>query len=80
MARRYHGSTERSARNAALVSQGNRLGILRQAVSFTQLIFSLIQMCPVGANALRSSNTASATPAAVTFFRWQNRRVPHGLL
>jgi hypothetical protein len=51
----------------------------RPSSSFTQFIFSLTQMCPVGANALRSSNTAGATPAAVPFFRQQNRRVPHVL-
>src|SRR6266852_7643354 len=35
--------------------------------------FPLTRMCSVGANALRSSNTASTTPAAVTFFRQENR-------
>jgi hypothetical protein len=51
----------------------------RPSSSFTQLIFSL-------AGRARSAQTRCghrippATPAAVTFFRRQNRRVPHVLL
>jgi len=47
--------------------------------SLTQSIFSATQMCSVGANALRSSNTASATPAAEPLLRQENSRVPQAL-
>src|SRR5712672_3544795 len=47
--------------------------------SFTQSIFSAIQMCSVGANALRSSKAASATPATVPFFRHENSLAPQVL-
>src|SRR5277367_5575975 len=47
--------------------------------SVTQCIFSLTQMCSVGLNALRSSKTASATPAAVPLRRQENNRVPQAL-
>src|SRR4051794_38914515 len=47
--------------------------------SFTQSIFSEPQLCSVGANAFRSSNTASAPPAELPFFRQANSRVPQDL-
>jgi len=53
---------------------------LREAViERTQSIFSETQMCSVGAKALRSSNTASATPTTVPLLRRENSRVPHAL-
>jgi hypothetical protein len=42
----------------------------------SQLSFSSAQICSVGANALRSSNTASATPIKVPLVRRENSLVP----
>jgi hypothetical protein len=47
--------------------------------SLTQFIFSVTQMCSVGAKAWRSSKTASAIPAVLAFVRRANSRVPHFL-
>src|SRR5215470_13129885 len=52
---------------------------VRPSSSLTQCIFSETQMCSVGAKALRSSNTASATPAAEPSVRQENSRVPQRL-
>src|SRR3974390_884123 len=51
----------------------------RPSSSFSHAIFSVTQMCSVGAKALRSSKVASATPAAVPFRRQANSRVPQAL-
>src|ERR1700730_8066135 len=51
----------------------------RPSSSLTQCIFSVTHMWKVGANALRSSNAASATPTTAGFFRQANSRVPQAL-